>query len=260
MNLRLEKELGDLYTNPTQKARVVTESWMGHEGYCPSCLSALNPTATNFKAVDFCCSQCAIQFQLKSTKSKIGLRIPDGAYSAMISAVRSDTSPALVLMRYDLAQWMVRDLIIIPSFALTEQAIIPRKPLAPSARRAGWVGCNIDLGQIAPEARVQLVVEGRSISEQKVAKRYANLKPLQTIKVSQRGWALAVMNAVRKLGLNKFTTQEAYQIEIEMHRLFPGNRNVRPKIRQQLQVLRDLGILVHLDRGTWMFPNSAELI
>jgi type II restriction enzyme len=232
---------------------------MSQEGYCPACLSRLTPTTANFKAVDFACEQCGISFQLKSTKSKIGTRVPDGAYDAMVAAVRSDASPALVLMRYDLSQWMVRDLIVIPSFALTEQAIIPRKPLSMTARRAGWIGCNIDLSRIAPDARVRIIDQGTAISRQLVADRYARLKPLQSIQVSQRGWALAVLNGIQTAGWMEFTTQDAYKLEIQMIRLFPGNRNIRPKIRQQLQVLRDLGILKHLDRGHWMIsaPDSS---
>lgn len=42
-----------------------------------------------------------------------------------------------------------------------------------------------------------------------------------------------------------------------MQRIFPGNRNIRPKIRQQLQVLRDMGILVHVGRGEWMLPDHT---
>ncbi len=63
----------------------------------------------------------------------------------------------LLLMRYALATWEVRDLLLIPSFMFSESAVIKRKPLAATARRAGWVGCNIDLHRIAPEARIDLV-------------------------------------------------------------------------------------------------------
>jgi type II restriction enzyme len=124
MNLGMPAELGSHYNGPTQKARVITEGWMAQEGYCPACLSHLCPTAVNSRAVDFGCDQCGILFQLKSMKSKIGMRVPDGAYETMLSAVKSDTSPALLLMRYDHTAWMVRDLIVIPSFALRTRKTI----------------------------------------------------------------------------------------------------------------------------------------
>jgi hypothetical protein len=93
-------------------------------------MSHLVSKGPNFKAVDFACPQCSVLYQLKSTKSRIGQRVPDGAYETMLAAVRSETCPALFLMHYSQREWTVCDLIVIPSFALTEQAIIPRKPLA----------------------------------------------------------------------------------------------------------------------------------
>jgi len=259
MNLVMPSQFGSSYSGPTQKARVITEGWMAQEGYCPACLSRLSQTAVNSRAIDFGCDDCGIPFQLKSMKSEIGMRVPDGAYETMLSAVRGDSSPALLLLRYDLSAWMVRDLIAIPSFALTEQAIIPRKPLAPHARRAGWVGCNIDLSKIPPDARVRIVEEGKAHPRQSVADKYARLKPLQLIGVKQRGWALAVLNGIQNLGRLEFTTREAYQMESMMAQTFPGNSNVRPKIRQQLQVLRDLGLVEHLERGQWRLPVESSL-
>jgi hypothetical protein len=40
----------------------------------------------------------------------------------------------------------------------------------------------------------------------------------------------------------------------ELEKLHPDNRHVRDKIRQQLQVLRDTGLLIHLGRGEWRLP------
>jgi type II restriction enzyme len=142
---------------------------------------------------------------------------------------------------------------------LTEQAIVPRKPLSVNARRAGWVGCNIDLTKIAPNTRVHVVEQGTAHSRQSVADRYADLKPLQSIRVKQRGWVLAVLNGIQSLGQREFTTQDAYQMESKMVDIFPDNKNVRPKIRQQLQVLRDLGMVNHLERGRWiLLPSSSR--
>lgn len=229
---------------------------MSNQGYCVACLSPLNRAANNAKAIDFRCSACEVDYQLKSAKSKFGPRVSDGAYETMLSAVRSDTCPALVLLHYRAIDWQVRDLVVIPPFALTEQAIIPRKPLGPTARRAGWVGCRIDLSLIAPQARVSVVQSGEARGRADVARSYARLKPLQSIKTSQRGWTLAVLSGLQSLGLKTFTTQDAYRLQGALERVFPGNRNIRPKIRQQLQVLREMGLLVHLDRGFWAIPAT----
>jgi len=44
-------------------------------------------------------------------------------------------------------------------FAFPASAIIKRPPLALTARRAGWVGCNFDLRHIPADARISIVVE-----------------------------------------------------------------------------------------------------
>ena len=46
----------------------------------------------------------------------------------------------------------------------------------------------------------------------------------------------------------EFTTSEVYAFTRELEELHPDNRHVRDKIRQQLQVLRDAGLLLHVVR------------
>ncbi|MGA3145606.1 MAG: hypothetical protein ABSF10_21630 [Verrucomicrobiota bacterium] len=52
----------------------------------------------------------------------------------------------------------------------------------------------------------------------------------------------------------EFTTADAYAFERELAELHPDNDHIKEKIRQQLQVLRDAGLLVHLGRGEWRLP------
>ena len=66
-----------------------------------------------------------------------------------------------------------------------------------------------------------------------------------------RGWLLAVMGAVEAVGRPEFTLAEVYAQEGRLAALYPGNNNVRPKIRQQLQVLRDRGWLAFDGRGRY---------
>jgi len=62
------------------------------------------------------------------------------------------------------------------------------------------------------------------------------------------GWLDAVYDS---LPVGEFTNEAAYRAEGELQRKFPHNLNVRAKIRQQLQVLRDLGFVQHLSPGRW---------
>ncbi|QYX55774.1 hypothetical protein K1T73_11855 [Roseovarius sp. SCSIO 43702] len=52
-------------------------------------------------------------------------------------------------------------------------------------------------------------------------------------------------------GKEEFTLAEIYAFEDRLSQVYPGNNNVRPKIRQQLQVLRDNGFLEFLGAGRY---------
>ena len=248
-------ELAAAYTSGAQRARVVTEAWARSQLYCANCdSSSLGETPANNRAIDFVCPRCQAPFQLKAKSSSLGETVTDGAYTAMLAAIREDRTPNLLLMRYALPAWEVRDLLLIPSFMFPESAVIKRKPLAATARRAGWVGCNIDLRRIAPEARIPIIAGSSPTDPAQVRSRYDQLKPIREIKTAQRGWTLDVLNVVRRLGKAEFKNEDVYAFDRELEILHPDNRHVRDKIRQQLQVLRDTGLLIHVDSGSWRLP------
>ncbi len=77
-------------------------------------------------------------------------------------------------------------------------------------------------------------------------------KSLQKPKLSKRdliGW---LNNVYRLIPDDEFTTQQVYKHESDLAKLYPNNKNIRPKIRQQLQVLRDMGVIKHLGPSRWI--------
>ena len=96
----------------------------------------------------------------------------------------------------------------------------------------------------------------------------------------ERGWTLDVLNIVRRIvecgGMTplfpdatcrveskrghvralqtEFTNEDVYAHARELERLHPDNRHVKDKIRQQLQVLRDAKLLIHVGSGLWRLP------
>jgi len=274
-------DLAAAYHSGAQRARVVTESWGESNLYCPNCSSPkLTWLEPGHPASDYSCPRCGFWYQLKSQRSRLGESITDGAYAAMMNAIHHDEMPSLYFLHYDLATWSVRNLLLVPSFAVPPSAIIKRKPLSPTARRAGWVGCNFALNRIPMDARIPLVTtiagqgRARSPSEprgtdswasrpyqqtvivppEEVRAQFKRVKPLKDISVKERGWTLDVLSAVRRLGKTEFSTSDAYAFTRELEQLHPDNRHVRDKIRQQLQVLRDAGLLIHVERGVWRLP------
>jgi type II restriction enzyme len=69
------------------------------------------------------------------------------------------------------------------------------------------------------------------------------------------GRLLDVMKCVEDIlslsGWPEFTLAEVYAFEARLSAIYPANNNVRPKIRQQLQVLRDMGWLAFSGRGAY---------
>lgn len=240
------------YKSASQRARVSTETWASNNLYCPNCSSSeLVSAATGTKVIDFTSPKCASEFQLKSQSSAFTRRIVDAAHSTMVRAILENHTPNLFAMHYGISDWAVENIILIPRFAFPLSAIEKRKPLAETARRAGWVGCNILLHAIPPDARINIVVEGRPVAAAAVRAQYARIKPLAKLDAKQRGWTLDVLNVVRSLGKSEFDLAEVYKSEDKLAKLHRANRHVRDKIRQQLQVLRDLGLLSFLGRGEY---------
>jgi type II restriction enzyme len=169
----------------------------------------------------------------------------------MKRAILTDHTPNLYVLHYDMTAWVVRTVILIPHFAFALSAIECRPPLAPTARRAGWVGCNILLNKIPRDARIPIVADGTARPAAEVRRAYRRLRPLEKLRVEKRGWTLDVLNVARSLNKPEFSLSDVYARADELSKLHPDNRHVRDKIRQQLQVLRDLGLLEFLGSGEY---------
>ena len=240
------------FQSGSQKARVWTEGWVLREIYCPSCGAKRLTDFTNNKPVaDFFCTNCDEEFELKSKKLGFGRKVTDGAYATMMERLQSDSVPSLMLLRYNAETRLVRDLSVIPKQFFVTDLIERRKPLAASARRAGWVGCNILIDKVPKAGRIDLVTNRIAVPKDTVINRWAKTQFLRGKSLATKGWVLDVLNCVEKIGAAEFTLADVYAFENYLGEMHPENNNVRPKIRQQLQVLRDAGVLEFLGRGRY---------
>jgi type II restriction enzyme len=239
------------YVSKSQQARVVTEAWVAANGYCLACESdSIRQTKANTQARDFECISCGHPYELKSCLSPFGNKIVDGAYASMIRRIEGGTVPSILLMRYSVPLIVV-DLVAIHRSLITREVIQERKPLSESARRAGWVGCNILLSCVPPEGRISLVDSGAAIPREDSRARFKATSALADRSLSTRSWSRALLECLHRLQRSTFTLEQVYSFEAELSLAYPENRNVRAKIRQQLQVLRDAGLLAFEGRGTY---------
>jgi type II restriction enzyme len=250
-NLGFE-EAQAVFESPSQNARVLTEGWAGRSLFCPNCgAPSLGKVANNSPVADFRCVECREEYELKSQKGRFGRKVTDGAYGAMLNRLVASNNPNLILMNYDLGRLSVTNLFVVPKQFFIPEIIEPRKPLAPTARRAGWVGCNILIDQVPASGKVFLVRNGALVPKETVLGDWRKTLFLRDQRVEARGWLIEVMKCVELIGRPDFDLDDVYAFEDRLSRLYPDNQHVRPKIRQQLQVLRDHGFLEFLDRGRY---------
>jgi len=251
MNLQCRIDLASKYKAGPQIARVLSEDWCTRELYCPACDSdQLTGSKPNNPAVDFECKTCEQPFQLKSLRHWSPGKVVDAGYEAMMRAIRADRTPNLLLLQYS-NLWMGQNLLLVPRMFFTESIIEKRTALGPHARRAGWVGCNILLGAIPADGRIHVIRDGVPALKEQVRDEFSRVRRLAELPPSVRGWTLDVLRIVRGLGKSNFSLKEMYEFESDLKALHPLNRNVRPKIRQQLQVLRDFGLIRFSSRGMY---------
>jgi type II restriction enzyme len=249
MNLDLSPTANKIYKSGPQIVRVVTEEWGTNNLYCPACDSnGITKALPNTPTIDFTCPKCSQTYQLKNRRDSSENKIVDAAYSTMIAAIRNDNTPNLFLLQYSIT-WKVQNMLLIPHFFITESIIEKRKPLSPLARHAGWIGCNILVREIPKDGKLRIVSDGTEIDPAEARKQFQLIKPFADLNVRLRGWTLDVFRIIRRLNKTGFSLSDAYKYDGELAAIHPDNKNIRAKIRQQLQILRDLEFLIFTTRG-----------
>lgn len=256
--MHFDQALAAEYASGTQKIRVMSEAWAAENLYCPQCGSRpFRRYPHNARAADLLCpnSSCGEQYELKSGR-RFGRKVVDGAYATLLQRVKSVSNPNLILLSYRYEAHSVEAVQIIPRLLFTPVAIEPRKPLSPLAKRAGWQGCNILLENIPSTGLVKVIEGGAFLPEVEVRSRWASMSFLrETLQIGERTWLLSTLRMIEGLKQKEFSLADIYSHEADFADLFPRNHHIRPKLRQQLQRLRDAGQIEFLGMG--LYRRSA---
>jgi type II restriction enzyme len=247
------------FDSGSQQARVWTEGWVAREMFCAHCGGPkLTQLPNNSPVADFVCPACSEQFEVKGKRGlSLGASIADGAYDAKIARLTSSTNPHLMVLNYDLTTREVRNVCIVPKHFFVPEIIQARPPLSATARRAGWRGSNILIGKVPEAGRIFILRNGVPEPKDEVLAKWQSTLFLRRTKLEARGWLIEVMKAVDSIGRAEFDLSDVYAFEQRLGAIYPGNNNVRPKIRQQLQVLRDNGYLEFLGGGRYRLISAA---
>jgi type II restriction enzyme len=244
------------YTSSSQSARAWTEQWLRKWGYCPNCGSgSLNKFPNNQPLADFSCLSCGEEYELKSQKHKFGPKVMDGAFYTKCARLAASNNPNLFLLNYDRNALQVQNLFVVPKHFFVRDIIEERKPLTSTARRAGWIGSNILLSRIPEAGKIFIVQDGQVLPRDSILDKWKKTLFLRDQSLEARGWLIEVMKCIEAIGRPEFELQDVYAFESALSALYPNNRHVQQKIRQQLQFLRDRGYLDFISRGRYRLRN-----
>lgn len=250
MNLSLTSSFSENYHSQSQVVRVMTENWVGSNMYCPRCGNlTIKHFANNRPVADFYCGNCGNEFELKSKSGKFGRKIADGAYNTMIERITSNHNPDFFFMSYSREALRVTDFFVVPKYFFVPDIIEKRKPLADTTQRAGWVGCNILIDKVPEQGKISIVSNGQVCNADAVTEKLQKSGRLAFKNLDSRGWILDVLQCINAIPNQFFSLDEVYSFEEILQMKHPQNQNVKPKIRQQLQLLRDKGFVEFLGNG-----------
>jgi type II restriction enzyme len=252
MNLNFNVDLALSYKSNAQIARVLTENWVKENSYCPNCgKDNINEYPNNQPVADFFCGFCNEDFELKSKTGNLGKKITDGAYRAMIARITSEDNPNFFFLTYLKNDLKVNNFLIIPKHFFQPDIIEERPPLSAGARRAGWIGCNIDLQRIPELGRIFLVKDSIVAEKINVLETWNKTIFLRQKSIEAKGWTLDVLKCLDGINAKEFSLDEVYKFEKQLKAKHPENNFVKDKIRQQLQVLRDMNVIEFVSRGKY---------
>lgn len=255
MDLDLDPSVAEGYTSKAQRSRVITEQWGENNLYCLNCeVDGIEAHRPGKKVEDFFCSSCDRRIQLKAARGGHGRKVASSAYQPKIEAIHENNAPDYAFMSFDPNAWRVTELFIVPSHFMTPKVIEKRKPLSSDARRAGWVGSNILLDRIPEAGRVSLIENEEAVPRDEAREKFKQTLFLSNKNLETRNWTTAVMDCIDELSVQpggRFELADLYEFEDQLDEMYPENQNIRPKIRQQLQVLRDEGFLEFLGNGEY---------
>jgi len=162
-------------------------------------------------------------------------------------------------LTYEKSSLAIRNFLTIPKYFFIPSIIEKRKALASTARRAGWIGCNIDVSNIPEIGKIFFVQDGVVKSKNEVLDKWSKTEFVKsTNNIEAKGWLLDVLVCVERIRKREFSLDDVYAFEAYLKAKHPLNNNVQAKIRQQLQFLRDKNVIEFLGRGQYRMKLMSE--
>jgi hypothetical protein len=101
------------------------------------------------------------------------------------------------------------------------------------------------------EGRVPIVQDGEVVDRTDVRRRFQAVSRLCSASTEERDWTRLVLQAIHALGKRSFALNDLYAMQSEFEHVYPKNKHIPAKVRQQLQKLRDAGLLRFEEKGRY---------
>jgi hypothetical protein len=223
-------------------AVAIAEAWAGQNLYCPDCAS---PKLDCEDSGGLACPKCAAKFQLKA---RTGDSVEEWMDGAMVRAIQRGAAPSFFFMEYDAVSWTVRNLLLVPHFAIPPQAT--------------------DFSSVPADARISIVTTIKPSAKgntecvilstpQEVRGKFERFKPFEKLKPAQRGLALELLKHLH--ALTEERRQAKQPLTFTAEEIFTAGRAMKmegsaAQLRQaeaQLSVLANAGFVAPPQRGRW---------
>jgi ribosomal protein L37AE/L43A len=152
VNLSMPAEFAVAGLSHLDRARVFADYWGEHNLYCPKCSSPTLKRANSHPGA-FSCPDCQCHFRIKGQSVPFRKSIIAGEFDAVTRALRNGKTSGYFFLHYDARTWTIRDLLLVPLFAVPATAIVKRT-----------TRCHFLMEEIPAEARIAMITTIRSAS------------------------------------------------------------------------------------------------
>jgi len=96
-----------------------------------------------------------------------------------------------------------------------------------------------------------LVKDSKQINKDFVKEAFSKTIFLREKNDQAKGWIIDIMKCIDSISGTNFSLDDVYKFENILRLKHPQNNFIKDKIRQQLQILRDKGIIEFIGRGQY---------
>lgn len=107
------------------------------------------------------------------------------------------------------------------------------------------------INKIPDQGKIFIISNGKICDKRDIVNHVNISNRLITKNIISRGWLMEILNCINLISTIEFNLNDMYNFEDYLHEKFSNNNNVRAKIRQQLQILRDRKVIEFVGRGKY---------